>query len=171
MDRQRPQQCEAQRHPPTSSKIGLNMIWVMGVVALIGGILNTIQSGSNATLSESLGQPLVAAVVVSLVTTSGFLILALLSGVRVPREVIFSSVPWWAWLGGLMGGFYILGSIFFAEKLGAAVFLGVTVTAGLTTSIVMDHFGLVGFKVHTAGLGRIVGCLLMTGGLAMISFF
>lgn len=147
------------------------MIWVMGAIAFLGGVLNTVQSGSNATLSKSLGQPFAAALVVSLVTACGMAILAVLVGIRVPREIVLQAVPWWAWIGGLMGGFYILGSIFFAEKLGAAVFMGLSVTAALTTSIAMDHFGLVGFRQHAADLGRLTGGALMIGGLIMINLF
>ncbi len=147
------------------------MIWLMGAVAFLGGILNTVQSGSNATLSKSLGQPIAAAFIVSLITTSLFLTIALVMGIKIPKEALLGAVPWWAWIGGFMGGFYILASILFAEKLGAAVFIGCTVTAGLTTSVVMDHFGLVGFKEHAAGLGRIAGVALMIGGLALINLF
>ena len=65
----------------------------------------------------------------------------------------------------------MLASIFFAEKLGAAIFIGLTVTAGVTTSVVMDHFGLVGFKQHALGVGRLIGCALMLGGLALVCVF
>ena len=147
------------------------MIWLMGAVAFLGGILNTVQSGSNATLSKSLGQPIAAAVIVSTVTATTFLLIALVMGIRIPKEALLGAVPWWAWLGGLMGSFYILASILLAEKLGAAVFIGCTVTAGLVTSVVMDHFGLVGFKEHAASLGRIGGVVLMIGGLALINLF
>ncbi len=147
------------------------MIWLMGAVAFLGGILNTVQSGANATLSKSLGQPIAAAVIVSSVTAAMFLVIALVMGIRIPREALLGAVPWWAWIGGLMGGFYILASILLAEKLGAAVFIGCTVTAALVTSVVMDHFGLVGFKEHAAGLGRVAGVALMIGGLALINLF
>lgn len=147
------------------------MIWLMGAVAFLGGILNTLQSGSNATLSRSLGEPIAAAVIVSVVTALLFLTIALVMGIKIPKDALLGTVPWWAWIGGLMGGFYILASILFAEKLGAAVFIGCTVTAGLTTSVVMDHFGLVGFKEHAAGFGRIAGVVLMIGGLALINLF
>ena len=143
----------------------------MGAAAFLGGILNTIQSGSNATLAKSLGQPIAAAVIVSVVTSFMFMAIALVMGIKIPNDALFGAVPWWAWIGGLMGGFYILASILFAEKLGAAVFIGCTVTAGLTTSVVMDDFGLVGFKEHSAGLGRIAGVALMIGGLVLINVF
>lgn len=147
------------------------MIWLMGALAFLGGILNTVQSGTNATLSKSLGQPIAAALVVSTVTATLFLVIALVTGVRLPKDAILGQVPWWAWFGGLMGGFYILASILFAEKLGAAVFIGCTVTAGLVTSVTMDHFGLVGFKEHAASPGRLAGVALMLMGLALINLF
>ena len=147
------------------------MIWLMGAVAFLGGILNTVQSGSNATLSKSLDQPIAAALIVSMVTASMFLIIALVTGIKIPKEAMLVAVPWWAWIGGLMGGFYVLASILLAEKLGAAVFIGCTVTAGLITSVAMDHFGLVGFKEHAAGFGRLAGVALMLGGLALINVF
>ena len=36
---------------------------------------------------------------------------------------------------------------------------------------VLDHFALVGFEQHPAGLWRIAGCVLMVGGLALVSAF
>ena len=61
--------------------------------------------------------------------------------------------------------------IFLAQKLGSAVFTGLTVTAAVITSVLLDHFGLLGFQQHPAGLWRLAGCGLMVGGLALISAF
>ena len=146
------------------------MVWIMGLVAFLGGVLNTVQSGSNATLAKSTGQPLLAAIVVSVANVALYLALAPVLGLGMPKGSL-GAVPWWAWLGGLFGGTYVLASIFFAEKLGAAIFIGLTVTAGIVTSAVMDHFGLVGFKQHTLGVGRLIGCALMLGGLALVCVF
>lgn len=77
----------------------------------------------------------------------------------------------WAWLGGLCGGVYVLAVIFIADKVGAAVFTGLAVTAAIVTSVLLDHFGLVGFQVHAAGIGRIVGAVLMVAGLSLVCAF
>ena len=61
--------------------------------------------------------------------------------------------------------------VYFAEKLGAAIFTGLTVTAAIVTSVLLDQFGLVGFKEHAVGIWRVIGCVLMIGGLALISIF
>ena len=55
-----------------------------------------------------------------------------------------------------------------SERLGAAVFTGITVTAAIITSVVLDHFGWVGFAQHTADPWRILGCALMIGGLVLV---
>jgi transporter family-2 protein len=34
--------------------------------------------------------------------------------------------------------------------------------------VVLDHFGLIGFELHSARAVRIFGCLLMVAGLALI---
>lgn len=57
------------------------------------------------------------------------------------------------------------------QKIGAAPFIGLTVTAAVITSLVMDHFGLLGFKVHAASVGRVVGACLMLAGLALVARF
>ena len=63
----------------------------------------------------------------------------------------------------------MLATIFIAEKLGAGVFIGLTVTAAIVTSVAMDHFGLVGFKQHAASWPRLLGAALMIGGLTLVS--
>ena len=70
-----------------------------------------------------------------------------------------------------MGGGIILAQFFVARQIGAAPFLGLLVTAGVVTSILLDHFGWVGFDPHPAGLWRIAGALLMIGGVALVSIF
>ena len=80
-----------------------------------------------------------------------------------------AQVPWWAWLGGLISIISTVIALAFAQKLGSGVFTGATVTAGLVTSVLLDHFGLIGFKQHTAGPARILGCALMIAGLWIIS--
>ncbi len=147
------------------------MIWVMAALSFIGGVLNTVQSGSNATLAKTLQQPILAALIVTIVNGVLYLAVAPFIGLSLPKSGAFASVPWWAWFGGLFGGVYVLASIFFAEKLGAGIFIGLTVTAGVVTSVIMDHYGLVGFKQHTASWPRIAGAALMIGGLALVSIF
>lgn len=140
-------------------------------LALLAGVLNTIQSGTNAALNKGLGQPIVAALCVALGNILVYLVAGAFLGLRWPEMSRAAQVPWWAWTGGLCGAVYVLAVVFLAERLGAAVFTGCTVTAAMVTSVALDHFGWVGFKEHAAGLWRLAGCALMIGGLALISVF
>jgi transporter family-2 protein len=42
------------------------------------------------------------------------------------------------------------------------------VTGQLICSVVLDHFGLLGFELHAVNAGRAVGCLLLLAGFALI---
>ncbi len=141
------------------------------LLVVIAGILNTVQSGSNATLHKTLDRPVWCVVAVFAVALATSLIAALAKGEPFPSTASLARAPWWAWIGGVFGALYILSMMLAADKLGAAVFMGITVTLAVVTSLVMDHFGLMGFDVHKAGVARILGGALMIGGLALIAKF
>ncbi len=147
------------------------MVFVMGLISFLGGVLNTVQAGSNSTLAKTLQQPILAALIVTAVNGLAYLALAPFIGLHLPKAEAFAAVSWWAWIGGALGGTYVLTSIFFAEKLGSGIFIGLTVTAGVITSVVMDHYGLVGFKQHTASWPRLIGAGLMIAGLGLVAAF
>ena len=147
------------------------MSFIFIPLALLAGVLTTVQSGANATLNKGLGQPVLAALCVALGNVVVYLVVGLFIGVRWPDMGKAAHLPWWGWTGGCCGAAYVLAVVFFAEKLGAAVFTGCTVTAAILTSVALDHFGLVGFKEHAAGLPRLLGCGLMIGGLVLVSKF
>lgn len=141
------------------------------VFVVLAGALNAVQSGTNAQLARSLERPWLAGLVVCLSTTLVFAVGMLVSGQGLPAAGKTASAPWWAWTGGLCGAAFVIASLFFAQKLGSGLFTGLTITAGVITSILIDHFGLVGFKQHSAGLWRIVGAGLMIGGLGLVARF
>ena len=58
-----------------------------------------------------------------------------------------------------------------AQRLGSGLFTGATVTAALLTSVLLDHFGLIGFKQHPASPARLAGCGIMIAGLWLIARF
>jgi len=50
-------------------------------------------------------------------------------------------------------------------------FAGLTITANILMSLVIDKFGLFGMDVHDISLGRIIGALLMITGVGLIARF
>ena len=59
-------------------------------------------------------------------------------------------------------------TITFSNRLGAAGWLGVVVTGQVLTSVVLDHFGLVGFAEHPATPWRLLGVALLLAGAAIV---
>ena len=143
------------------------MQWLLIAFAGVTGVLNTVQAGSNTTLNKALGAPIWSAAAVFLVALTTTVTAALIGGQRFP-SVTLQQVPWWAWIGGVFGALYIVAMMIVAKQVGAAVFMAVTVTAAILTSLTMDHFGLMGFDVRAAGLGRIAGAVAIVGGLCLI---
>jgi bacterial/archaeal transporter family-2 protein len=148
------------------------MQWMLYVLAIFAGVLNAVQPGCNAALNKALEMPFVAAMIVSAVTFSSLLIAGSLFGqIHWPASERIAQVPWWGWIGGALGAVYIMSMLLVAERVGAALFLGLTVTTAVVTSLVLDHFGLVGFSQHPAGPWRMLGAILMIGGLGLIAKF
>jgi transporter family-2 protein len=80
-------------------------------------------------------------------------------------------VPWWAWIGGVLGILYSLSVVLLADRIGAATLIAAVITGQLVFSVVVDHFGWIGFHVHRASPVRILGCASIVGGLALIAKF
>ncbi len=142
------------------------------LIATVAGILSSIQSGANGTLGKVFGNPF-APVLISLAVS---LLFAVAVALAVRGTAWFdpsraAAAPWWAWAGGFCGTIFVFAQPIAAPRLGAAVYIGVTVTAALIASVAIDHFGLLGFALHPANAGRIAGAALMIAGVYLIASF
>jgi transporter family-2 protein len=138
---------------------------------LVAGALITCQVGSNTQLKKSLGQPLPALLVNYVFGITAVYLYTLARQVSLPPLGKAVQTPWWGWLGGLFGAVYGLAAIILASRLGAATLTAIVVTGQLVCSVILDHFGWLSFEVHPASWPRIVGCVLMVAGLALIAKF
>ena len=74
-------------------------------------------------------------------------------------------------MGGLLGAFYVLGSVVAAPKLGAATLVAVILAGQAVASLLVDHFGWVGFDENPITPGRLLGIVLVAAGVALVRFF
>ncbi len=147
-------------------------MWYLYGFVLLAGVANAIQPGQNSTLAKSFAYPLTAGLIVGIVVAASVLVLGLaLRRLDWPSYGEVAHAPWWAWFGGVMGGVVVVTQLLVATRIGAGPFFGLLVTAGVVTSITLDHFGWVGFAVHPASLWRILGAVLMIGGVALVAAF
>jgi transporter family-2 protein len=141
------------------------------LAALIAGSFNALEAGTNTALRKGLDAPFLSLAVISVTTLMLSLAAAWIGGERWPTSGGIAAVPWWGWVGGLLGFGFVAVMILTAESLGAALFIALTVTASTAGSVLLDHFGLLGFTQHSAGIGRLAGAALMIAGVALIAVF
>ncbi|MEI2299373.1 DMT family transporter [Ensifer sp. MJa1] len=133
--------------------------------AVFAGAVVPLQAGANATLGRLLGHPLWATVVSLGVSLA--LVLPMLIAFRAPLPslaVAFKG-PWWLWIGGVAGVIYITAALLLAPKLGAASFIVAVIAGQMVISMMIDHFGLMGFPVKPVNAARLSGLLLIIGGM------
>jgi transporter family-2 protein len=141
-------------------------IWAYLLFGLAAGAMLPIQFGINAQLATWVGGSLRAAFISFLVGAAALLLAVLATARGWPDRA--GDAPWWVWTGGLLGAFYVLGSIVTAPKLGAATLVAVILAGQAIASLLVDHFGWVGFEEEPITVLRVVGVLLLAGGVALV---
>jgi transporter family-2 protein len=136
--------------------------------AFLIGIGLPVQSGINAQLRLGVGQPLLAAVISFLVGTVALLGLNVALRVPLPTGEAVGRIPLWHWCGGLLGAAYIYAAVVLAPRLGAATLIAATVAGQMVASVLLDHYGLIGFAPQPLTTGRAAGILLVIGGVLLI---
>lgn len=148
----------------------MNAGWIYPFI-ILGGILQTCGAAMNAQLNSSLSNRWLASTVSFALITAFFMCLFAIFPSPLPTAESLAAMPWWAPLGGLVGAVQVYAGLTLVNKVGAGPFVGFTVTAALIASLVVDHYGLFHMPVHAIGIWRIVGALLMVGGIALIAKF
>lgn len=141
---------------------------VLVVLAIGLGVLLPVQAGVNAQLRTSLGQPVAAALVSFLVGTAALALGGLLMRVPLPLVAAWGRSPWWHWVGGLIGAAYVAGAIVLAPRLGAATLVAAVVAGQMLASLVLDHYGWVGFPVQEVTPVRLAGAGLIIAGVLLV---
>ncbi|MFT6395602.1 MAG: transporter family-2 protein [Bradymonadia bacterium] len=133
----------------------------------VGGLL-PLQGGINASLGAALGHGTRAGManfVVGLVVILG--VIGVTGQLAVPN---FAATKPWMWLGGVIGATVVLTIIFLIPKLGAAQLFACIVFGQLISSLVVDHFGLLGVPQQSASVARLGAVALVLAGFALFQF-
>lgn len=141
---------------------------LLAVIVVIIGTLQPVQAGINAELRRQLGHPLLASLASFGVGFGALGIAILIVRLSFPALAQISAVPFWQWLGGLCGAILVFTSIIAAPRLGAVLFLGCLVAGQLGASVVIDHFGWIGYPLRSINAARIVGVLLLLAGVVLV---
>src|SRR5918912_1462683 len=141
-------------------------------IAILSGMLMVLQSVCNGMLEKIIDRPVTVAVISLGVGISMLLIVGFVFGqLGFPISGRPLHGPWWAWVGGLCGALALLSQPIVVPRLGAGMYIGLSVTASTVLSVVLDHFGWLGLAEHPAGIGRVLGCALMVIGIGLVSLY
>jgi transporter family-2 protein len=148
----------------------ISAAWLYPII-LIAGALQAWGPPMNNALKNALVNPWLASLVSFLPIVAFLGVLLLCLPRTLPTSVTLNQMPWWAPLGGLVGAFAVVAGLIFVGKVGAGAFAGLTITANILMSLIIDKFGLFGMETHALSVGRMIGGALMVAGIVLISYF
>lgn len=150
----------------------MKLIFVM--IAAGVGMLLPLQAGFNAEFASRSGHGLHGAIwnfILGFLLLSILLALFALTG-ALPKPDLESlkQGPWWAWAGGACGVAVVISGLTLFPRIGPLLLLSSFVAGQIVSSLVVDHFALVGAARREINAGRLGGALLVIGGVALIYF-
>lgn len=146
-------------------------MWFHVITVLAAGAMLPMQAGINAGLARGWGHPLWAATVSFGVGTVVLLVVALSVRLVLPSWHQLSGLPAWSWSGGVLGAFYVTVMVAFAPRLGATTLLALIVAGQMLASVLLDHFGALGFPQQSISLHRLLGVVLLFFGVMLVRKF
>ncbi|MBA2926802.1 DMT family transporter [Pseudomonas sp. P7] len=141
------------------------------LLAIAAGLGITLQTTLNGQLAKGVGGDSVAAALFSF--TAGAVCLGVFSLMRggiVASLAAIPAQPWWSLLGGLLGAGALLSYVVLAPKIGLSALLGLAIAGQIVSSLVIDHFGLMGASERPVSLVKLAGSMVMLTGLAIALF-
>lgn len=142
----------------------MNVIYYL--MAFAAGLGITLQTTLNAQLAKGIGGDPVAAALFSF--TVGAVCVGVYSLVRgeiIPSLIAISTQPWWSLLGGILGSCALLSYVVLAPRIGLSALLGLAIAGQILSSLMIDHFGLLGATERPVSWIKLAGTVIMLVGL------
>jgi transporter family-2 protein len=146
----------------------LNAVWLYPII-LVAGALQAWGPPMNNALRNSLQNPWLSSVVSFLPIVALLFVVWVCQPHPLPTREGLAAMPWWAPLGGLIGAVAVVAGLLFVGQVGAGTFGGLTITANILMSLLIDKYGWFGMTVHDFTPGRAAGAVLMVAGIDLIS--
>ncbi|RYI24850.1 MAG: DMT family transporter [Acetobacteraceae bacterium] len=141
------------------------MWWIVAAVVL-GGTAISMQAPINAALARELGGPVPAAAVSFGVGFIVLLAVALLQG-QGEAFLKLPHVPTWTLVGGCLGAWYVLCSVWGVSQLGVVTLVAALILGQMTAAMVIDATGAFGVTIREITPTRIAAAGLVLAGLIL----
>jgi transporter family-2 protein len=146
-------------------------IYLYLLLALAAGAMMPTQAAINNKLAGYVESPISAAFISFFVGTLALFIYLLLTGTPLSSLWNFKDAPPVAWIGGLLGAFFVTSAVILVPRLGVAMTFSLIIAGQMLITLVLDHFGFLGVPVKEISLARVGGILLITAGVVIIRKF
>ncbi|MGB2574970.1 DMT family transporter [Leuconostoc citreum] len=135
-------------------------------IGLFAGFLLANQSPINAKLGFVLKSPLRSSLLSFTVGTFFLMLIYFVSGQQQVNLInVATNNPWWIWFGGLLGVIFLTSNILMFPKLGAIQTIILPIIGQVIMGVVIDTFGLFNMPIGTLTVTKVIGILLLLGGI------
>lgn len=141
------------------------------LIALLAGAMMPTQAATNNKMAAFVDSPVLSALISFGVGTVALFVYVILSGVPLSNIANAKDAPAIAWVGGLLGAFFVAAAVSLVPRLGVAMTFSLIIAGQMLVTLVIDHFGLLGVPVKEISVARIAGILLITAGVILIRRF
>ena len=141
------------------------------LLALAAGAMMPTQAAINNKLAVAVDSPITAAFISFFVGTVALFVYVVASGTPLGSIASAKDAPPIAWIGGLLGAFFVTAAVTLVPRLGVAMTFSLIIAGQMLVTIVIDHFGLLGVPVKEVSLVRVGGIMLITAGVVLIRRF
>lgn len=137
------------------------------ILAAAGGVGMALQGPTNAMLARGVGSPITASLISFLVGSAALAAAVALSRARIEPAAV-RALPWYVWIGGLYGAFFVAVAAYGAPLVGIGALLTAAVAGQMVAGVALDHVGALGLPKHPANLTRLIGAALVIAGAALV---
>ncbi|MEY4668830.1 MAG: hypothetical protein RL518_1529 [Pseudomonadota bacterium] len=140
----------------------VNILVGLGVGALV-----VIQGGMNSRVMMALGGTMPATLINFIVGAIFLFAVMVVTGHLTSLQGI-SEVPRWGLFAGVAGVLLVMGTAFLIPRIGSAHTIALLVCGQALSSLIFDHFGLLGMPTIQVSMSRLIGCGLLAAGALLI---
>ena len=130
-----------------------------------GGIAVAVQPSINGRLAQKVGT-FESSCISFAIGTLLLMAVVLVAGRGSLKGVADAS--WWELTGGCLGAFFVTMTIVAIPRIGTTASMAAVIGAQLVTGVLLDHFGLFGFRTIPLDGKRAIGVALLMAGTSLI---
>ena len=147
-------------------------LWIWRAFGIFAGMLSATQIAVNGYLGKVVGSPIKASAISFTVGIIFLAIICIVLHFKNGKSESFKNEsaknPWWMWIGGILGGLYILANVYLSRIVGTGMTVIILLIGSTTGGILVDHFGMFESPKKPINAQKILGVLTMILGAAAI---